>query len=908
MNKTKGLVIILLALLFFSLPAAAFSAIGSPLSEEKETVSPGLNYSRILSQKEKSLFRSYIFEYTPGAGTLPIVRYGDKIYGRDTLTSLMNRAGKEGYDVVGGINADFFSYYTGVPLSGLISDGLILSSNVGGNAIGWKSDGTFLIGNPDIGVSLLIGGKEYTVDHFNKYPTVYGVYALSDAFAESTKSTFPSREIVCTLSGKIGLPGFLTGRVKEVRNSVQDGKIPSGTVVVVIPDALASSPVYSAVKEGDDVIFSLSIASEWKDVVTAVGGGDILVSDGKVCKGIADEAHEKQKQPRTAIGVRKDGTLVCFAVDGRDDTSVGLTLDDLAQTMLEFDCVTALNLDGGGSTTFAVRSAGSEKPITVNTPSGGTESPVADAVLFVNTLPGTGIPSSLSLSPNAAYLMKGSSLSFSAVLRDTAMKPIPGASLGNIDFSCENGKGVFSGNTFRATEVGSTEIKASTVYGGKTCTGSATVRIVDKLSGIFFSSDLIEIPTAKTATVSVGGTLDGIDVIFSPDALEWHFDKDEIAVNDPKILAACRIAYLDKDGVIHPNKNTPFESVKLIASYGEVKAEITVVTGREEKLLNAMEYGFEDVFSGEGVSFVQSPPLVQGSHSLLFTGKDLVYFESKPIDDAAFFTVWTDSFPLNNPCFVTVLDANGKEYKLPYEIEKDYSFRNLVKMKAVVPDSLLQPMTVTSPFSATHPVSLLLDAFTVSFGDSKPIFADMAGHWAEKDAETLFDAGITSGIPQDGKLIYDPSKPLTRAEFAKMLISYLGVDTGSDAALKLPYTDLAQIPDWALPFVRTAYRTEMMRGRDNGNGKVSFAPLDKITRTEVMYVFGSLVGNVTPSPLAFADEAKIPQWAREKIALTCGAGIVNGYEDNTLRPLNDVTRGEIASLFARLLKHNGGGN
>ncbi|MDD8025367.1 MAG: phosphodiester glycosidase family protein, partial [Acidobacteriota bacterium] len=83
------------------------------------------------------------------------------------------------------------------------------------------------------------------------------------------------------------------------------------------------------------------------------------------------------RHPRTAIGVRADGTIVLAAVDGRQPgLSVGMTIPELAGLMVDLGCVDALNLDGGGSTTMVVKGE------VVNSPSDpGGERAVSDALL-----------------------------------------------------------------------------------------------------------------------------------------------------------------------------------------------------------------------------------------------------------------------------------------------------------------------------------------------------------------------------------------------------------------------------------------------------------------------------------------------------------------------------------------------
>ncbi len=58
--------------------------------------------------------------------------------------------------------------------------------------------------------------------------------------------------------------------------------------------------------------------------------------------------------PRTAIGQTADGGLLLLVVDGRQDISRGVSLSELGRILIEAGAVDAMNLDGGGSSTFVV--------------------------------------------------------------------------------------------------------------------------------------------------------------------------------------------------------------------------------------------------------------------------------------------------------------------------------------------------------------------------------------------------------------------------------------------------------------------------------------------------------------------------------------------------------------------------
>lgn len=68
----------------------------------------------------------------------------------------------------------------------------------------------------------------------------------------------------------------------------------------------------------------------------------------------------KARHPRSAVGIKENGRIILITVDGRNDQSAGMSLEELKKTLLWLGCKTALNLDGGGSTTLWVEGEGSK--------------------------------------------------------------------------------------------------------------------------------------------------------------------------------------------------------------------------------------------------------------------------------------------------------------------------------------------------------------------------------------------------------------------------------------------------------------------------------------------------------------------------------------------------------------------
>lgn len=105
--------------------------------------------------------------------------------------------------------------------------------------------------------------------------------------------------------------------------------------------------------------------------------GTLLVEAGRNT-GATARVGPKARHPRTAVGVSADGrTLIILTIDGRQPAhSAGVTLPELADLMLELGAHDALNLDGGGSTSFYLRRA--DGTLVTNQPSDGHWRPVAN--------------------------------------------------------------------------------------------------------------------------------------------------------------------------------------------------------------------------------------------------------------------------------------------------------------------------------------------------------------------------------------------------------------------------------------------------------------------------------------------------------------------------------------------------
>ncbi len=101
-------------------------------------------------------------------------------------------------------------------------------------------------------------------------------------------------------------------------------------------------------------------------VVQSLSFGPALVENSEVAVAEGEEVGRAMaSNPRTAIGIKDDGTYLFVVSDGRTDESEGLSLAELAEFMQSLGAETAYNLDGGGSSTMVFNGE------VVNTPTGG---------------------------------------------------------------------------------------------------------------------------------------------------------------------------------------------------------------------------------------------------------------------------------------------------------------------------------------------------------------------------------------------------------------------------------------------------------------------------------------------------------------------------------------------------------
>jgi hypothetical protein len=163
------------------------------------------------------------------------------------------------------------------------------------------------------------------------------------------------------------------GVVTAVSDAIGADAIPPDTTVLVGREAGADA--LRSFRPGDRVLVKYRLTGPER-FRFALGGFPIR-RDGTPPAGLDGVV----LAGRTAAGVSRSGRhLYLVVVDGRSAVSTGMTLTGLSDLLGQVGADDAMNLDGGGSSTFALRAPG-EPAVTVrNVPSDGSERPVANGI------------------------------------------------------------------------------------------------------------------------------------------------------------------------------------------------------------------------------------------------------------------------------------------------------------------------------------------------------------------------------------------------------------------------------------------------------------------------------------------------------------------------------------------------
>lgn len=279
--------------------------------------------------------------------------------------------------VIAGINGDFYKA-GGIPVHSQLIEGEILKLPVQRDAIAMDDHQQFYLGSFRYSgqLEILEQSMVLEIDGVNTAREADQLIVYNEYYGDSTLTNAFGYEVVVEQLDyePINRPELF--RVVEFAN-YQKGFIPKGHVVLSAHGE--KMPYLKALAIGDSIRITHGLLqgqqpfSEQPALVEFIGGSKIFLNDGKI------DGNWPERHPRSALGFNADTTKVfLFTVDGRQESSVGMSLTEMAEVMKYFDVTYAINLDGGGSTTLVANDKVLSSP---SDPTGQRK--VSNAILLV---------------------------------------------------------------------------------------------------------------------------------------------------------------------------------------------------------------------------------------------------------------------------------------------------------------------------------------------------------------------------------------------------------------------------------------------------------------------------------------------------------------------------------------------
>lgn len=323
---------------------------------------------------------------------------------------------------------------------------------------------------------------------------------------------------------------------------------------------------FGILKDGTPIIGDGETYKKVKDnLEEALGGSAHLIKDGKVNGSLSTE-----RDPRTAVGIKGDGSVFFITIDGRQEPySAGISLLNLAKLMKDMGAVQALNLDGGGSSTYISKKPGSSNLSLGNRPSEGRERGVGNSWLVVTKYQSDGEFATAHIEPYDKSFTPGSTVQFKAHGRDGAGEAayLPSDnltwSLSDDSFGEIDGNGLF----ISSGKAGQVEVLLS-YYDEIVGRTWVEVAVPDKIK---VSNKQISADKNSQVPVSVSAEYEGRNIKLKNEDILWEVSGE--------------IGTIDDNAVLHTGDKNGVGKIKAIFKGTSISTTIDVSVGQPSQVL-----------------------------------------------------------------------------------------------------------------------------------------------------------------------------------------------------------------------------------------------------------------------------------------------------------------------------------
>lgn len=186
------------------------------------------------------------------------------------------------------------------------------------------------------------------------------------------------------------------------------------------------------------------------------------------------------------------------------------------------------------------------------------------------------------------------------------------------------------------------------------------------------------------------------------------------------------------------------------------------------------------------------------------------------------------------------------------------------------------------------------------------VYIDMQTHWANYSAVKLVEADIMKGERIGSRYYFHPETKMRRIDVIEYILAALKVnfEDVNDNNTHI-FADSASLPEYINQSAYLANKIGFVEGVRDGEN-VYLKPYDYINRAEIIRMIDIAMSSKTRSDieLNFADTSSIPDWAVQSVKNLVGYGIIRGFDDNTLKPYDQITKAQTAEMIYQMMKYN----
>ncbi len=331
---------------------------------------PGVIHKQIINEKDTIVANVLIADLKENNYTLKSFKHENLLFTKETTSNMFEELTDSGYNVIAGINSDFFEN-NGDLINNMISDGeFIKGVKFSDSPFNDYANSQFCLtgdNKPYIEQFIFCGSMIFSNGAIEKIARI-NCRTDSNSFTiynNHQGEYTPGKTSKWNLLETVLIPVAKNGDTIVALNSGiinRDGKtkIDAGKLVLSCGGDNVKY-LENLLSKGNTVKFVYKMFPYVANIQTLVGGWGRLVKDGKNVALCLDSTEHtfprfsKLRHPRTGIGFSQDSTKLFFIiVDGRQKSSKGISLSEFADFMISNGIHQGLNLDGGGSTTMVI--------------------------------------------------------------------------------------------------------------------------------------------------------------------------------------------------------------------------------------------------------------------------------------------------------------------------------------------------------------------------------------------------------------------------------------------------------------------------------------------------------------------------------------------------------------------------